>query len=148
MTPPCIPLSSPISTTMKWALLVSLLLPFVAATLPPYKRFVSPLSGNTSSSEHFNLYNDHRNPEQTGLPGAHVQARPTRTSNAAILRFLSIGRTRPPGKPGSPSPSMLPPSRPGRGQSFPTQVLPPPLVSAGLSSLTCSFPRRSWRFRH
>ena len=28
---------------MKWGLTVSLLLPYVAATLPPYKRFVSPL---------------------------------------------------------------------------------------------------------
>jgi len=31
------------SRTMKWGFVISLLLPYVAATLPPYKRFVSPL---------------------------------------------------------------------------------------------------------
>ena len=41
---PPYPSPSPlVSRTMKWGLVVSLLLPYVAATLPPYKRFVSPL---------------------------------------------------------------------------------------------------------
>ena len=46
MSNPTLPLASPlllVSRTMKWGLVVSLLLPYVAATLPPYKRFVSPL---------------------------------------------------------------------------------------------------------
>lgn len=69
-------------------------------------------------------FNDHRNLEQTGSPGDHVQTQKTLKSNAAISKFLSIGRRTPPEKRGSQSPSMVPPSHPGRGHSSPTQVLP------------------------
>ena len=108
---------------MKWGLAVSLLLPYVAAILPPYKRFVSP--PNLRFRHHLKTsINGHRNPEQMGSAGVHVKTHPTITYSVVISKFLSIGQMNPPEKRGSRSPNMVLQIHPGRVLSFPTQVLP------------------------
>ena len=113
----------PLSTAMKWGLVVSLLLPYVAATLPPYKRFVSPRRP-WSPCRLKTHADDARNPARITSPGVLVQAPPTTASSVVISKFPSTGQRTPLEKRGSPSPSMLPRNHPGRASSLPTQVCP------------------------
>ena len=106
---------------MKWELVVSSLLPCVAAALSPYKRFVSHhlLQSQRRVKTHAR---QPRNPERTGLPGLLAQTHPVMTSSVVISMFPLIGQTNPPEKLGSQSPCTVPQNRLGRVSYFPTQV--------------------------
>jgi len=107
---------------MEWGLVVSSLLPYVAAALPPYKRFVSHL--HLKSQCRMKAQVDPRNPEQMRSPGLIVRAHPMFTSSAVISKSPSIGQMNPLGKLGSQSPSIALKNHLGKVLSFPTQVCP------------------------
>ena len=73
---------------------------------------------------------------QTVSTGVHALAHPTITLNVVTSKSLSTGQTNPPEKLGLQSPSMVPPTHPGRAFSFPTQVRPFLTFPGGWSPLT------------